>query len=1379
MVDLVGQTLLKYRLDVAMRAGYSGQVYRAVNTQSGADVALKVFKPSAAPQAMKAALQPLLSLKHPNIVQSLEIGESPSGLFLVTEFVQGGSLSTLLSRYSQENRQLEYPLALSLMRQAAEALTHAHGLGIIHGDIKPDNLLLSVPTTTTQLSRAYTLKIGDFSVSKIASDSAITQEELIISSPAYMSPEQCQGLPSDSRTDLYSFGILMYEVFTGLLPFEVKNIGEAAIKHLYAAPRSPKELRSDLSSDLETLILRLLAKNPADRYANTGDVRDALQGMLERIEPQGPPPTIIRGAGDVLPAMPMIADLPDKSDSPRVSVIDSFGRIVKVLTLTNAGIRAGRLETNEAKLDDDLVSRQHLRVDWNGEQAYITDLGSSNGTFLSGLSGQRMLPHSPTPWSFRSSVSVGSYWLRLEAPEVASRLLVGVALDAASERLVLQAGSAGVVRVTVANLGRLVDHFNFRIDGIPSEWVRGPSDAVQLNPGVQTAVMLTVMPPRNSSATAGKREITVVATSREHPENTASAKGTLTIEPFAQTTLALKPLRKSARTKTTFTAHLVNNGNAKLNYALYCEEDEPQLGFKFAAPLLTLEPGEAKDVPLEVSAAFKLLGGTQVRPFRVIARGSTRAIRFPTPGATSSSGAGGMNAAQLAQQAQADAQARAAAIQQSAGDDVLQQAQNAMLGDGKLDLGRVASSVQGRLKGDATAMARQGMQAAQGGLLTAGQKALSGTGKRNAQLAPLLEDGGALPGSDPMVVNAQLAHGALLPLWLPPAILALLALLFFVFNRPPTITTFEASTLQPFLKTPVPVRFEIGNAGSLELQVGANKAVKISNTASTYTVPGFTALTPVKLTLIARGNFGATAQKEITVTPQARQPSIAEFRAIPPQLIRGQPVLLRYNVKDAEQLLFDRGDGQPPTKLSKLQGTIRDTPREPRTYKLIAINGDKRVELPLSIAVDVLPPQIVGFKIGPTRVVRGETLTIQLEWKTRNASSVDLTDVGTVPPLNIQTLAAPTATKTYTLTATNAKGQTVTRSIPVNVVEPAPIIPPPPPPIAIVAPLPPPPVVAPPPPPPVVTPPPPVVAPPPPPVVAPPPPVVRPPVVVKPPPPPVVVRPPVLVKPPPSPPVVRPPVVVKPPSPPPVIRPPVVVKPPVVAVVKPLVVVKPPVPTPPPPAAPPPPPPTTIGGKMMGTWYHNYGTLRITQLGNRISGSYKNLLTDTSSRFTGTIEGSKVRGLSEGKSFTWTINGDGTTFDGTNTDGAQWCGAKEGTAFNAGCSFSGTWASASPELPAEKRENCEIRLTRTDDSIQGTYCNGQLEGKLEYRSGQAVFAGQFKKQDGTSSGNFAFVLSGSESNQFGGNASSVNGQKVAAWCGWRGGRAKPEPCMMK
>lgn len=776
MDELVGRTLGRYRLEVAMRPGYSGQVFRARDTDNNRDVALKVFKPNPAQARIRDGLQPLVGLKHPNVVEVFEVAEADGQLFLASEYVPGGSLSTLLSRYAQSNKQLEMALALSLMRQAADALCAAHAKGVIHGDVKPDNMLLSAPVSTQQLSRSYTLKLGDFLMTRLTSDTAMTQDELVVSSPAYMSPEQCQGLPSDARTDLYSFGIVIYEAMTGLLPFEVKNIGEAAIKHLYAAPRSPRELRPELSVELETLILRLLAKNPADRYAHASEVRDALQGMLERIEPQGPPPTLIRAALEALPAQPVIPDLPDTSDTPRVTVADAFGRIVKVLPLTSAGIRVGRLDFNEARLEDDNVSRQHMRVDWNGEQAYITDLGSSNGTIMSGT---RLLPHTPTNWSFRGAVLVGSYWLRLEAPESASRMAVGLALDSQSEKLVLQAGSAGVVRLTVANLGRLVDHFNFTIKGIPETWVRGPADAVQLNPGVQTAVMLTIMPPRNSSATAGTRDITVVATSREHPENTASAKGTLTIEPFAQSALTLKPMRRSARVKTTYTATLANNGNAKLHYALYCEEDEPQLGFKFAEPILTLEPGQSRDVPLEVSAAFKLLGATQVRNFRVIARSSTRHITFPTASTVSASPSG-QQPQQLAQDAARDAQARLEAINQNASDDALRQAQNAMLGDGKLDPSSIAKAAQQRLKTDAAAMGRSAMQNAQGGLLEAGRKALAG--KRTAQLAPIIADDAVLVGGDPMPLNAQLAHGALLPIWLPPMLLAVLALLYFTLN---------------------------------------------------------------------------------------------------------------------------------------------------------------------------------------------------------------------------------------------------------------------------------------------------------------------------------------------------------------------------------------------------------------------------------------------------------------------------------------------------------------------------------------------------------------------------------------------------------------------
>ncbi|NJK45985.1 MAG: hypothetical protein HC933_18520, partial [Pleurocapsa sp. SU_196_0] len=165
------------------------------------------------------------------------------------------------------------------------------------------------------------------------------------------------------------------------------------------------------------------------------------------------------------------------------------------------------------------------------------------------------------------------------------------------------------------------------------------------------------------------------------------------------------------------------------------------------------------------------------------------------------------------------------------------------------------------------------------------------------------------------------------------------------------------------------------------------------------------------------------------------------------------PVLLRFSVKDAEELFLDKGNGQPPVKLPKFKGTLRDAPREPRVYKLIARNGDQTTEQVLNLNVDVLPPQITGFKIGPRQVIRGQGGTILLEWKTRNAQKIEMTDIGDVGASDTAILAAPTDTKTYTLVATNAKGVSTKRSLTVTVIDPPPVVVvPPPPPVAVTPP---------------------------------------------------------------------------------------------------------------------------------------------------------------------------------------------------------------------------------------------------------------------------------------------------------------------------------------
>jgi hypothetical protein len=204
----------------------------------------------------------------------------------------------------------------------------------------------------------------------------------------------------------------------------------------------------------------------------------------------------------------------------------------------------------------------------------------------------------------------------------------------------------------------------------------------------------------------------------------------------------------------------------------------------------------------------------------------------------------------------------------------------------------------------------------------------------------------------------------------------------------------------------------------------------------------------------------------------------------------------------------------------------------------------------------------------------------------------------------------------------------------------------------------------------------------------------------------------------------------------------------------------------------------------MGKWYHNFGSLELTQVGNKVTGTFTDALTNKTTPLEASLDGVVLRGTyNNGQAFAWNMSADLKTFNGVTANGLRWCGAKEGTPFVEGCSFSGTWVSASPGLKGRDstvdENNCQIKLTRVDNIVKGTYCNGDLVGKFEYKNNQALFSGEFKKKDGSSAGKFYFLLSNIEAQQFIGNASSLDGRRSFEWCGWRLGLTKPQPCLAK
>jgi serine/threonine protein kinase/tetratricopeptide (TPR) repeat protein len=265
---MIGQTIAHFRIIEKLGEGGMGVVYKAEDTKLGRTVALK-FLPerTAGSDADRARFlqeaRTAASLNHPNVCSVLDILESEGRDFIVMEFVEG---ATLRSRIHGGG--LSAGDAVRLAVQIGEALEEAHGRGIVHRDVKSENIML------TARGQA---KVMDFGLAKLKGAARQTKTLSTTGTLAYLSPEQLQGSAADARSDMFAFGVVLYEMLTSRLPFRGEH--EAAIMYsiVNEDPPFPSSLRADLPPELDRIVLRLLAKNPAERYEEMGRVVDELR----------------------------------------------------------------------------------------------------------------------------------------------------------------------------------------------------------------------------------------------------------------------------------------------------------------------------------------------------------------------------------------------------------------------------------------------------------------------------------------------------------------------------------------------------------------------------------------------------------------------------------------------------------------------------------------------------------------------------------------------------------------------------------------------------------------------------------------------------------------------------------------------------------------------------------------------------------------------------------------------------------------------------------------------------------------------------------------------------------------------------------------------
>jgi tetratricopeptide (TPR) repeat protein len=266
--------------------GGMGRVYRAEQTNLGRTVAVKIIHPHLVGEENAAArfiteARAASRLNHPNSVGIIDFGKTPDGqLYLVMEFLRGRDLA----RVTYEDGALPFRRIVDVLRQTLAALAEAHTENIIHRDLKPENIILEPVRSGGDF-----VKVVDFGLAKMRAETqqpGITSPGIVCGTPEYMSPEQARGDPLDARSDLYSVGVILYQLLTGRLPFEADSPTQVVLAHLTQPPKDPRQVAPDrqIPEQLADMVLKALAKDPKDRYQDSDQFAAEMARVIAEIE---------------------------------------------------------------------------------------------------------------------------------------------------------------------------------------------------------------------------------------------------------------------------------------------------------------------------------------------------------------------------------------------------------------------------------------------------------------------------------------------------------------------------------------------------------------------------------------------------------------------------------------------------------------------------------------------------------------------------------------------------------------------------------------------------------------------------------------------------------------------------------------------------------------------------------------------------------------------------------------------------------------------------------------------------------------------------------------------------------------------------------------
>lgn len=655
MERLVGTVLnSSYRVDKLLGQGGMGAVFRARDVALDRDVAIKLMHSHISTQQgfrerFLQEARAIAALSHPGIVPIHAFSSDPQQLYIVMAFIEGQNLADWLHLLNQRQQTASLSETLGIAEMVADALAYAHRRGVYHRDIKPGNIILR-PLEAGQVNEAgltFHPIVTDFGLAKLAEGGVQSMAGLSMGTPAYMAPEQCEARPIDGRADLYSLGIVLYELVAGRVPFAVSTLTEALKAHTQQTPPPPRTLAPDLPTSVERVILKALAKRPEERFQNGAEMAEALRlarqglsadqgastaaptqagyaSLATLMSQQTPPPAPKEAAWPTPPS--------DLEAGAQVMVMAPDGTSSAVAFGARSALTIGRDPGNSIALDDPQVSRQHCQVSTDNGRFFVTDLNSTNGTFLGD---NKLLPGVAEPWRPGQPVRVGGHWLRLRLAEGGSRPVAQEALSAAvgprltarpvtltlePERVIVEPGKAVNMTLHVLNQQQQVDHFVAVVEQLPQQWVTAPAQPLRLAPGDAGILALRLAPPRDATSVSGEHVFDVRVVSRADPSISAQATGTCQITPFRAMSLDLQP--STFVNAGTALLGVANQGNSLETIELAVVDPAGVLATPPSSQRLVLQAGQRQQVELPLVAKRRrpLIGNPSTSAFQVQAR---------------------------------------------------------------------------------------------------------------------------------------------------------------------------------------------------------------------------------------------------------------------------------------------------------------------------------------------------------------------------------------------------------------------------------------------------------------------------------------------------------------------------------------------------------------------------------------------------------------------------------------------------------------------------------------------------------------------------------------------------------------------------------------